>query len=77
MAITAKHCAMCHAQNPTHEAFTEPPKGTSLETIEDLRKYADLIYKQAVLTNTMPIGNETGMTPEERRALGLWLKQNR
>jgi uncharacterized membrane protein len=77
LAITAKHCAICHSQTPSHEAFTEPPKGTSLETIEDLRKYADLIYKQAVLTNTMPIGNETGMTPEERRALGLWLKQNR
>lgn len=77
LAITEKHCAICHSQTPTHEAFTEPPKGTILETIEDLRKYADLIDKQAVHTNTMPLGNETGMTDEDRRTLGIWLKQNR
>jgi uncharacterized membrane protein len=77
LAITKKHCAICHSQTPTHEAFTEPPKGTKLETIEDLRKYADLIDKQAVHTNTMPLGNETGMTDEDRRTLGIWLKQNR
>ncbi|HYN00656.1 MAG TPA: urate hydroxylase PuuD [Aestuariivirgaceae bacterium] len=77
LAITKKHCAICHSQTPTHEAFTEAPKGTKLETIEDLQRYADLIGKQAVHTNTMPLGNETGMTDEERRTLGIWLKQNR
>jgi uncharacterized membrane protein len=77
LAITKKHCAICHSQTPTHEAFTEAPKGTKLETIEDLLRYADVIDKQAVHTNTMPLGNETGMTDEERRTLGIWLKQNR
>jgi uncharacterized membrane protein len=77
LAITRRHCVVCHSANPTHQAFTEAPKATRLETVQDLRKYADLIYKQAVETNTMPIGNETGMTDEERRLLGLWLRQNR
>jgi uncharacterized membrane protein len=77
LAITAKHCVMCHARKPTHQAFTEPPKGTVLETLDDLKRHADLVMKQAVQTNTMPLGNETGMTAEERRTLGLWLAQNR
>jgi uncharacterized membrane protein len=68
---------MCHSQKPTHEAFTEAPKGTRLETIEDLQKFADPIHKQTVATKTMPIGNETGMTDDERRTLGIWLRQNR
>jgi uncharacterized membrane protein len=77
LAIAGKHCVMCHARKPTHQAFTEPPKGTVLETLDDLKRHADLVVKMAVQTNTMPLGNETGMTPEERRALGLWLAQNR
>jgi uncharacterized membrane protein len=77
LSITGKHCVMCHARKPTHRAFAEPPKGTVLETLDDLKRHADLVMKQAVHTNTMPLGNETGMTAQERRALGLWLEQNR
>jgi uncharacterized membrane protein len=60
-----------------HEAFTETPKSMRLESTDDLRRHADLVYKQAVATDAMPIGNQTGMTPEERRVLGVWLRQNR
>ena len=77
IAITQKHCTMCHAAKPTHEAFAAPPKGMKLETADDLRRYADLVHRQTVATRTMPIGNETGMTDEERRILGVWLGQNR
>jgi uncharacterized membrane protein len=76
LAITRRHCTMCHAQKPMHEAFTETPKGMRLESTDDLRRHADLVYKQAVATNAMPIGNQTGMTPDERRLLGAWLRQN-
>ena len=77
LAITKKHCTNCHAAHPTHEAFVAPPKGMKLETTDDLRRYADLIHRQAVATKTMPIANETGMSDEERRILGVWLGQNR
>ena len=77
IAITRKHCTMCHAAKPTHEAFAAPPKGMKLESTDDLRRYADLVHRQTVATRTMPIGNETGMTDEERRILGVWLGQNR
>ncbi len=73
LAITAKHCIMCHAKKPTHEGFAEAPKGVWLETPEELRRYASLIKVQAVDSNVMPIGNETGMTDEERKVLGRWI----
>jgi uncharacterized membrane protein len=77
LGISRKHCVMCHARKPTHEAFTEPPKGAVLETINDMKRLSALIEKQTVHTDAMPLGNETGMTDAERRTLGAWLVQNR
>ena len=44
------------------------------DTAEGLRKHAQRIYERAVVTSSMPQGNETGMTPEERGKLGAWIK---
>jgi uncharacterized membrane protein len=71
--ITHKHCVTCHASKTTHEAFPEAPKGVMLESLQDLRRYAVLIEQQAVQNQAMPLGNETGMTTEERQELGAWL----
>jgi uncharacterized membrane protein len=71
--ITHKHCVTCHASKTTHEAFPEAPKGVMLESLHELRRYAVLIQQQAVQSDAMPLGNETGMTAEERRELGAWL----
>lgn len=73
LGITAKHCTMCHAQKPTHQGFKEPPKGVMLETLDELRRYNAQIMAQAVRNKAMPLGNETGMTDEERQKLGAWL----
>ena len=73
LAITQKHCVMCHAQKPTHEGFSEAPKGVWLETTEELARYASLIKAQAVMSEIMPLGNETAMTAQERATLGRWI----
>src|ERR1043166_1086332 len=73
LAITAKHCTMCHAAKPTHESFQEAPKNVTLETTADLRKYAPLILSQTVQNKAMPLGNQTGMTEGERRKIGQWI----
>jgi uncharacterized membrane protein len=75
LAIAQKHCVMCHAAKPTHEGFAEAPKGVMLETVEEMRRYAPLIEVQAVKSEVMPLGNETGMTADERARLGAWLAQ--
>ena len=73
LGITDAHCLSCHAQQPTHPAFKAAPKNIVLETTDDLRRYANLIDLHSVRTRTMPLGNLTGMTDEERARLGAWL----
>ena len=74
LAIVTKHCTMCHAQHPSHEGFDAPPKEVVLTSIEDIRRHGPQIMMQAVSGNAMPLGNETGMTPEERQQLGAFLQ---
>ena len=74
LAIIRKHCVICHAAKPSHESFQEAPKNITLETVDDLKKYAATIYAQTVQTKAMPLGNQTNMTDEERATLGRWLK---
>jgi len=45
-----------------------------LETVVDLKNYASTIYIQAMHTRAMPLGNQSGMTDDERTALGKWRK---
>ena len=73
LGITDAHCVSCHAQAPTHPAFKTAPKNIVLETVDDLRRYADLVDLHTVRTRTMPLGNLTGMTDAERALLGAWL----
>jgi len=74
LALVHKHCLACHAAKPAHPAFAEPPNGVVLQTIADLRRYAQRIYAQTVQNKAMPLGNRTGMTEDERDALGRWLR---
>src|SRR5262249_49635592 len=73
LAITQKHCVMCHARMPTHEAFTKPPRNVVLETVDDLAKFAPKVLEQAVEDRTMPLGDANNITDEEREALRRWI----
>jgi uncharacterized membrane protein len=73
LALSAKHCTMCHARKPTHASFKEAPKSVSLESVSDLRKHAALILTQTVQNKAMPLGNQTAMTDDERAKLGQWI----
>jgi uncharacterized membrane protein len=74
LAISKKHCVSCHARKPTHPAFQEPPKNMALETAAELRQFAPLVLQQTVLNRAMPLGNQSGMTEEERAKLGAWVR---
>lgn len=73
LGITDAHCVSCHANQPAHPAFKTAPKNIVLETVDDLRRYADLVDLHTVRTRAMPLGNLTGMTDAERERLGAWL----
>jgi uncharacterized membrane protein len=74
MAISRKHCVNCHAREPKHPAFREPPKNMPLETIAELKQFARPVLQQTVLNRAMPLGNLTEMTEEEREKLGAWVR---
>ena len=73
--IVARRCVSCHAAKPSDENFDVPPKNVVFDTAEQIRDQAPKIRAVAVLTRTMPVGNETEMTDEERRILGRWIAE--
>jgi uncharacterized membrane protein len=74
LALVKAHCVQCHAAEPTHEAFAKPPAGIMLETIEQVARNTARILNQVVVTRAMPLGNETGMTEEERERIAAWIE---
>jgi len=73
--VVATRCAVCHAAKPTFEGIDEAPKGVMLDTPERIVTMAPQINAQAVQTQTMPLGNLTNITPEERAMLAAWIAQ--
>jgi uncharacterized membrane protein len=73
LAITQKHCVICHARKPAHPSFDAPPKTVVLETIDELRTWAPKMLEQVVQDRNMPIGSD--MTEEERATLARWIER--
>ena len=73
MEIVQNRCTACHAAVPTDATIKQPPKGIMFAGVDDLRRYKVQIIAQTVRNRAMPLGNKTGMLPEERQKLGVWL----
>jgi uncharacterized membrane protein len=73
--ILAARCAPCHSPHPTSRDFSSPPLGLVLDSWEHSSAAAARIKARAVDTETMPLGNRTGMTKAERQTLGAWIAQ--
>ncbi|HEY6924339.1 MAG TPA: urate hydroxylase PuuD [Steroidobacteraceae bacterium] len=71
-AIVAQRCVPCHSKTPRQLGFNAPPNGIVLETMDELRAHLPEIQKQVSL-RTMPLGNLTGMTDDERATLLMWI----
>lgn len=72
-SIMQEHCVICHAASPSSPMFASPPGGFIIETPEQIKLNAARIHAQTVATHTMPLGNMTGMTQEERDVVGAWI----
>jgi uncharacterized membrane protein len=73
--IVQTRCVTCHSERPADPSFTAPPAGVRFDAPGELRANAERIYVRAYHTKTMPLGNLTGMTEEERRLLAVWIAQ--
>ena len=70
-----RRCLQCHSAQPTDDTFRTPPNGITFENPASVQALAPRIRFRAVDSETMPLANKTGMTPEERRTLGRWIAQ--
>jgi uncharacterized membrane protein len=70
--IVALRCLPCHATAPFQPGFSAPPGNLVLETPAQIAAARDRIRAQVVTTATMPLGNLTAMTDEERALIDRW-----
>jgi uncharacterized membrane protein len=72
-AIVQARCVSCHAEHPNNPyGFSTAPLGAMLDTPERLIALLPKVRAQ-VSAKTMPIGNLTQMTEEERSELLAWI----
>jgi uncharacterized membrane protein len=75
-SIIQNRCVSCHSARPTDDIFTTAPKGILLDQPEEIKALMHDIYEHVVHVKTMPLGNKTQMTDEERAVIGAWIQQN-
>lgn len=74
-SLMGKHCRGCHSEKPTDPIFKIAPNGVKYDTPQQIAVMASKIKQRAVETPSMPFGNKTNMTTEERALLGRWIDQ--
>ena len=73
--IIEKHCVSCHSVNPSDEIFVTAPNGFMLNTEDQIIASKNQIYQRSVATNSMPLGNKTNKTSDERQILKVWIEK--
>ena len=72
-AIMGERCINCHSPTPTFPGLPAAPAGVVLHTPDAILKNAQRVYQQVVVTRTMPLGNLTQMTEQERAVIAAWV----
>jgi uncharacterized membrane protein len=70
--IVEQRCVPCHAASPTEPGFNAAPNGIVLQSIDQVLAHLPQVQQQLAM-RTMPLGNLTGMTDEERATLLMWI----
>jgi uncharacterized membrane protein len=71
--IVALRCSGCHSRHPSDKAILAAPIGFQFDTVEEIAARAGQIRSTVAVTRTMPPGNSTGMTEEERALIVRWV----
>ncbi|WDZ95609.1 urate hydroxylase PuuD [Herbaspirillum sp. WKF16] len=70
--VIEARCIQCHSAKPT--LMPVPGKGVLLDSKDNIALHAQQIYQQAVVQKSMPLGNMTNITDEERAIIGKWFE---
>jgi uncharacterized membrane protein len=71
-SIVTQRCVPCHSNAPTQVGFAAPPNGLVFQTLDQLNAHLPEVQQQLTM-HTMPLGNLTMMTDEERGELLMWI----
>jgi uncharacterized membrane protein len=71
-AIIEQRCTPCHAVHPSEPGFNAAPNGIVLATLGEVTAHLSQVEQQ-LATHSMPLGNLTQMTEDERDAVLLWI----
>jgi uncharacterized membrane protein len=73
--VIDRRCVACHSANPSDLTYGIAPAGVMFDTPEQIIARSARIRERAVVTRTMPPGNKTKITEEERDLLRRWIEQ--
>jgi uncharacterized membrane protein len=71
-SIVEQRCVPCHSVAPTQPGFSAPPNGLVFQTLDQLGAHLPEVQQQLNM-HTMPLGNLTMMTEDERAVLLTWI----
>ncbi len=73
--IVHERCTVCHSKAPVHPDFGVAPGGIVMDTDVQINDLASRIFTASVATRSMPIGNLSKMTENERMTIAAWYTQ--
>jgi uncharacterized membrane protein len=75
-AIIQQRCSTCHSVNATEPEYKgKPPEGVLLDTPDQIQEIAEHLRIHVAKDKSMPPGNKTNMTDEERKLIDKWVDQ--
>lgn len=74
-SIIQTRCVQCHSVKPTDDQWNIAPNNVTFDTPQQIQAQAERIMIRSVRTETMPLGNKTNMTREERDKISAWIQQ--
>lgn len=74
-AVITQRCITCHSAHPTDRNFPVAPFAVTFDTPVQIKAHAARIHERTVVNRTMPLGNSTNITDDERALLAAWFRQ--
>lgn len=71
-SIIHERCTVCHSGSPVFPGFPVAPNGVVMDTDDQINQLAARIFATSVTIRSMPIGNLSKMTEDERQIIAGW-----
>ena len=72
--IILERCTVCHSRSPVQPGFQASPGGLMMDTDDEIINLAHRIQIAVAASRSMPLGNVTQMTEDERKLIDAWYR---